>query len=79
VLGKGNVLRVPITQDGQDEVLLMMVDEVMTGKDGTECHISGGQGGVWIPEELLFGAIERDEITVDPGLPPTARDLHLPY
>jgi hypothetical protein len=79
MLGKGNVVRVPITHDGQDAVLRLVVDEVMTGKDGPECHLSGSQGGVWIPAALLWSAIAQAEISIDPGLPVTARELGLPY
>ena len=79
MLGKGTVLRVPVTQDGQDEILMLVVDEVMTGNDGPECHLSGRQGGIWVPQALLCSAIAGAEITIDPGLPVTPRDLSLPY
>lgn len=68
MLGKGNVLRVPITQDGQGETLTLIVDEVVTGRGGAQCHLSGGQGGLWIPEALLTWAIAQAEIAIDPGL-----------
>jgi hypothetical protein len=79
MLGKGNILRVPITQDGQDKLLTLVVDGVMAGKNGPECHLSGSQGGVWIPAALLCSAIAQSEIAVDPGLPVTAREIGLPY
>jgi hypothetical protein len=79
VLGKGNVLRVPVTQGGEETVLLALIDEVTTGATGAECHLSVGRGGMWVPAALLLGAIERAEITVDPGIPPAATVAHLPY
>jgi hypothetical protein len=75
MLGKGNILRVPITHDGEDKLLTLVVDEV----DGPECHLSGSQGGVWIPAALLCSAIAQAEIAVDPGMPATAREISLPY
>jgi hypothetical protein len=74
MLREGHVLRVPVTQDGQDEVLTVLVDRV----DGSECHISGDHGGFWVPEALLFEALARAEIAIDPGQLTPTMDAHAP-
>jgi hypothetical protein len=71
MLGTGHVLRVPVTQDGQGETLTVVVDQVVPRRGGAQCHVSGGHGGLWIPESLLQWAIARSEIAIDPGLPAT--------
>jgi hypothetical protein len=69
VLGTGHVLRIPVTHDGQGEILTVVVDQVVSRKGSMQCHLSSAQGGVWIPEALLQWAIARAEIAIDPGLP----------
>jgi hypothetical protein len=69
VLGTGNVLRVPVTHDGQDEILTVVVDQVVSRKGSTQCYLTSEQGGFWIPAVLLQGAIARAEIAIDPGFP----------
>ena len=79
MLGKGNVLRVPVTRDGRDELLTVVIDEVAPGKDGTECHLSAGQAGIWVPQALLCSAIAEAAIAIDPGLPSATREVSLPH
>jgi hypothetical protein len=67
MLRPGHVLRVPVTQDGQDEVLKVVLDQVVPGKGGTQCHLSGEYGGFWIAASVLQWAIAQAEISIDPG------------
>ena len=67
MLRQGHVLRIPVTQDGQDEVMRVVLDQVVPGKGGARCHLSGGHGGFWIDAAILQWAIAQAEISIDPG------------
>ena len=69
MLAAGYVLHVPVTKDGEDIVLTVLVDRVATGKDGALCRVRGDAGAIWLPALLLIAAVARAEITLDVGSP----------
>ena len=55
-------------------MLTVLVDRV----DGSACHISGNHGGFWVPEALLFEAIARAEIAIEPNHLTPTMETHAP-
>ena len=72
MLREGDILRLPNTQDGQDEVVTEVVDRVIEARGGAQCHLSGGHGGLWVPASILQWAIAQAEVSIDPRSLPGA-------
>jgi hypothetical protein len=79
VLGAGHVLRVPMVRDGREEMMTVVVERVVSGWGGTECYLTTGAGGMWIPQTLLCAAIADAEISVAPTVTLADTNPSLPY
>lgn len=66
-LREGHILRVPITQGGQDEVLTVVVDRVVEARCGAQCHLSSQHRAFWLPSSVVRWAIARAEAHLDGG------------
>ena len=79
IMGEGHVLRVPVVRDVQDEMMTVIVERVVSGWGGTECYLSTGTGGMWIPQALLCAALADAEISIAPTVTVADANLSLPY